>query len=106
MVDRASAQTGLVGDQPGNRLPRIPVVPFGIALSAFLALSYLLCVLFLVLFPGAPVSHSFLGLFQPWLAPLLGYDLLMGLIEAIVLGWYVALVFGPLYNFVVSRCER
>jgi len=81
-------------------------LPFGISLSAFLALSYVLCVLFLILFPGMPVSHSFLGLFQPWFMPLVGYDLLIGLIEAIVLGWYVALVFGPIFNFVVSRCER
>ena len=89
-----------------RRLPRIPVWAFGISLSVFLALTYALCALFLLLFPAFPVSHSFLGLFLPWFKPLGWFDLLNGLIEALVDGWYVALVFGMLYNFVVARFER
>ena len=90
----------------GRSLPRIPVVALGIALSVFLALTYVLCAMFLLLFPDVPVSHSFLGLFVPWFKPLNWYDLLNGLIESLVDGWYVALVFGTLHNFVVARFER
>ena len=53
-----------------------------------------------------PVSHSFLGPFLPWFKPLDWYGALNGLIEAIVYGWYIALVFGMLYNFVVARFDR
>jgi len=49
------------------------------------------------------VGHSFLSLFVPWFKPLTCYDLLNGLIESIVDAWYVALVFGTLFNFVASR---
>lgn len=90
----------------GRGLPRIPVWALGISLSVFLALTYAVCALFLMLFPAFPVSHSFLGLFLPWFKPLGWFELLNGLIEALVGGWYVALVFGMLYNFVVARFGR
>lgn len=90
----------------GRSLPRIPVWALGISLSVFLVLTYVLCALFLALFPDVPVSHSFLGLFLPWLEPVTWYSLVTGLIEALVDGWYVALVFGTLYNVVVARFER
>lgn len=106
MTDTATAGVAATGTQPRARLPRIPVLALGISLSIFLALTYLLCALFLALFPDVPVSHSFLALFVPWFKPLSWYDLLNGLIEAIVDGWYVAVVFGMLYNFVAARCER
>ena len=89
-----------------GHLPRIPVLAMGLSLSIFLAVTYVLCALFLVLFPDVPVSHSFLGLFQPAFKPQSVYDLVNGLIEAFVDGWYIALVFGTLYNFVVARFER
>lgn len=87
-------------------LPRVPVVVLGLSLSLFLGLTYLLCALFLLLFPDVPVSHSFLGLFVPWFKPLAWTDLLNGLIEVIVYGWYFAAVFGVLFNFIASRFER
>ena len=90
----------------GGRLPRIPVWAMGLALSIFLVVTYILCALFLILFPDVPVSHSFLGFFVPWFKPLSWYDLLNGLMEAFVEGWYIALVFGMLYNFFVARFER
>lgn len=103
MVDDVRTETRGAQSGHSSSLPRIPVAPLGISLSVFLALTYGLCALFLVLFPDLPISHSFLGLVLPWFKPLGGYDLLMGGIEVFVLGWYVALVFGPLYNFTASR---
>ena len=106
MADAAVTSTAGTGTQSHARLPRIPVLVLAISLSVFLALTYSLCALFLMLFPDVPVSHSFLGLFLPWFKPLGWSDLLNGLIEAIVSGWYIAAVFGLLYNFVASRFER
>ena len=102
MVDPAGTGAAV----SAGHLPRIPVWALGISLSVFLALTFILCALFLVLFPGMLVSHSFLGPFLPWFKPLDWYGALNGLIEAIVYGWYIALVFGTLYNFVVARFDR
>jgi hypothetical protein len=82
---------------------RIPLIPLGISLSAFLAISYLLCIL-LGMFGGWDW-----GLHQPWLQFLPGFTWLtwpsffLGLAESIAYGWYVALLFGGLYNAALVR---
>ena len=82
---------------------RIPLIPLGIGLSAFLAISYLLCIL-LGVFGGWDW-----GLHQPWLQFLPGFTWLtwpsffLGLAESIAYGWYAALLFGGLYNVAVVR---
>jgi hypothetical protein len=93
--------------RPGTPLPtanalRIPVVAFGMSLGIFLALTFVLCVLFDLWLPEKAMN--------PVWAPLLpGFtwidwpSFFLGLIEAFAYGWYVALVFGPLYNFFAAR---
>ena len=93
----ADASTGIRGPS------RIPLVPLGISMSAFFAISYLGCIL-LGIFGGWDW-----GLHQPWLQFLPGFTWLtwpsffLGLIESIAYGWYVALLFGGLYNFALAR---
>ena len=106
MAYNATVDVPAGSNQSRVHLPRVPVLALGVSLSIFLALTYVLCALFLALFPDAPVSHSFIGLFVPWFKPLGWYDLLNGLIEAVIDGWYIAVVFGILYNFVAARFER
>jgi hypothetical protein len=84
---------------------RISVVALGASLSAFLMISYVLCVLLgLVLWDW--------GLHQPWLQFLPGFtwltwpSFLLGLAETFTYGWYIALVFGPLYNFFAARWQK
>lgn len=92
-----SSKTGVA---PGSR---IPLVPLGIALSGFLAVSYLLCILL------GLVGGWDWGLHQPWLQFLPGFTWLtwssffLGLVESIAYGWYAALVIGGLYNVAVAR---
>jgi hypothetical protein len=69
--------------------PLIPVVTFGFSLSLFLTISYVLCVVGYLLLPGLLINHSALAIFLP------GFEL--G--ESFAWGWYVALVFAPLFNF-------
>jgi hypothetical protein len=77
--------------------PRIPVLAFGMSLGVFLAVTYALCVGFDLLFPGQ-------AMYQTWLRLLPGFtwltwpSFLLGLVESFAYGWYVALVFGPLFN--------
>ena len=83
----------------------LPIIAFGISLSLFLAISYALCILFYVLFPGTAEQHVLLSLFLPWLKVLTWPGFLLGLAASVAGGWYVALVFGPLYNFFAARSK-
>ncbi len=90
---------------PVRTILRIPVAVLGTSLGLFLAITYLLCVLFDLLFPG-------MAMYETWLRLLPGFtwlswpSFLLGLVESFAYGWYVALVFGPLFNYFAARAER
>ena len=96
--DRTNSGTPI----PTTRLPRLPVIALGMSLSVFFALTYLICVLFDLWFPEA-------AMYPIWAKLLPGFTWLtwpsffLGLVESFAYGWYVALIFGPLFNFFVSR---
>lgn len=95
---------------PGAIPKTIPVAVLGTSLSLFLAISFVLCVLGYLLEKTfgwqLQIAHSALALVLP------GFQLdswprfLLGLAESLAWGWYIALVFGPLYNFFVTRHRR
>ncbi|CAN0218481.1 MAG: hypothetical protein CMN28_00855 [Salinisphaeraceae bacterium] len=72
--------------------------PLGHSLSLLLLISYLLCVGFGLIAPES------MQMYKAW-APLLpGFEwlsfsgFLIGLVEAYLYGWYIAIVFVPLYR--------
>lgn len=82
---------------------RVSLVAFGHASSLFLAITFAVCVGFDLLFP----EHA---MYEAWRRLLPGFDWLswksffLGLVESYGYGWYVALVWVPLYNvFSTSR---
>ena len=81
----------------------IPVMALGMGLSVFLAITYILCVLGYLFFPSLPIEHSALATLLPGFTLLSWPSFFMGLLESFGWGWYVALVFGPLYNFFAAR---
>jgi len=81
----------------------IPILALGMSLGLFLAISYVLCVLGYLLFPGLPIAHSALSIFLPGFELLTWPSFFLGLIESFGYGWYVALLFVPLYNFFATR---
>ncbi len=83
--------------------PLIPVVAFGMSLGGFFVISYLLCILLYLLFPSWIEGHAMLALLLPGFKLLNWPNFLLGLVESFGYGWYVALVFGPLYNFFAAR---
>lgn len=91
---------------PSVHVPTIPVVALGLASSLFLAISFVLCVLGYLLFPSLPVPHAALSLVLPGFVLLTWRSFLLGLVESIGWGWYVSLIFGPLYNYFVSRVSH
>jgi len=86
----------------GGQTPRIPVYAFGMSLGLFFAVTFVLCVVFDLIFP-----HQ--AMYTTWLRLLPGFTWLtwpsffLGLVESFAYGWYVALVFGPLFNYFVKR---
>lgn len=88
----------------GNQtVSALRIVPVGQALSLLLLISYLLCVGFGLLAPDG------LRMYEAW-APLLpGFEwltwsgFLIGAIEAYLYGWYIAVVFVPLYRWFAAH---
>lgn len=74
------------------------IVPLGLTLSIFLAITFTLCIIWGRLTPETMHMHR---AWEAWLPgyswSLVGY--LIGLLWTIIYGWYAALVFAPLYNF-------
>lgn len=84
---------------------RISLLAVGHATSLFLAISFSLCVGFDLLFP----EHA---MFQAWQKLLPGFvwlswkSFFLGLIESYAYGWYFALIWVPLYNVCVAKCDK
>jgi hypothetical protein len=74
---------------------------WALSLGCFLAVLYVLSVLWIIVFP--PHGYEFLQLVLPmfkWLNPL---DLVLGLIESFLWGVVIALLFVPIHNFFHRR---
>lgn len=95
---RHAAGTPLAAAPP----PRIPVLAFGMSLGIFLAITFALCVGFDLLFPGQAMYETWLKLL-PGFTWLTWPSFILGLVESFAYGWYVALVFAPLFNFFAKR---
>ena len=86
-------------------VPRIPVIALGMSLGLFLAVTFILCVGFDLLFPDHAMYESWLRLL-PGVTWLSWSSFFLGLAESFGYGWYVALIFGPLYNFFAARINQ
>jgi len=84
---------------------RISLIAVGHATSLFLAISFILCVGFDLLFP----EHA---MFQAWQKLLPGFvwlswkSFFLGLIETYGYGWYFALIWVPIYNVCVVKFAK
>jgi len=77
----------------------------GHASSFFLAISFTLCVAFDLLFPDYAMYQSWQAL-VPGFVWLSWKSFFIGLIETWAYGWYFALIWVPIYNFVALKGER
>jgi hypothetical protein len=100
----AGPAQGQIAPQLNTRFA-MKIIPTGQALSLFLAITFVICIGWGLM---APMS---LHMHEAW-APLLpGFTFgtwpgfLIGLVEAYAYGWYVALIFVPLYRFFSLRTE-
>jgi hypothetical protein len=95
----------LPGNLESNTKP-LHIVTLGLSLSTFFILSYTICILGYLLLPGFPVQHESLAIFLPGFTLLSWPTFFLGLIESFIWGWYVAVVFGAIYNFFARWAAR
>ncbi len=77
---------------------RLCFKPVAASLSTFLATTYVLCVVYGLIFHEYAM-HKVWEILLPGFSWLTWTTFFVGLIETILYGIYVALVFVPLYNF-------
>jgi|TARA_R100001369_G_scaffold12629_1_gene26779 hypothetical protein len=92
----------VMGGNDGAGHAHLPIVSLGWALSLFLALTYVVCVVFDLIFPGYAMYEVWSGLLPGfvWLTPA---GFIIGLVESFLYGWYAALIFGGLFNAIAGR---
>src|SRR5262249_62110043 len=81
----------------------VPVVAFGLILSLFFVIFYVICIIGYLVFPGLPIKHEAPGIFLPGFSLLSWSTFFLGLVESFIWGWYIALIFGPLFHFFARR---
>lgn len=92
-----------IGQIEGKKVAsRLCINTVGWALSSFLAISFILCVIGYLAFPQLPITHSALSIFLPGFTLLDWRSFCLGLVESFAWGWYIAAGFGLLYNFFAS----
>jgi len=104
MQTMAGSPTGVRSGEGQARA--IPIVTLGLSLSLFFVISYVICIAGYLLAPGFPVQHAALSIFLPGFELLSWRSFCLGMAESFIRGWYIALVFGALYNFISRRIER
>jgi len=75
-------------------------------LAFWLAISFTLCVIGGLLFPGFPIPHQTLELLYPGFRWISVGSYLLGLTESLALGAYAALLLVPLHNFFARRAGQ
>ena len=106
MAEITQTQAGRVHDHQGVDTRTIPIITLGQALSTFFVVSYTICILGYLLFPGFPVQHESLAIFLPGFTLLSWHTFFLGLFESFIWGCYIAVVFGAIYNFFLRRAAR
>lgn len=81
---------------------KISIKVVGYATGFFLIIAYLSCIVFDLIFP----EHA---MYKVWAGLLPGFEwlnlksFLIGLVEVFLYGWFIAIVWVPLYNYFGSR---
>jgi len=87
---------------PTYSVARIPIMALGMSLGGFISLTFVLCVLFDLWFPTYAMNPVW-ALLLPGFTWISWSSFFIGLAETFAYGWYIALIFAPLYNFFATR---
>jgi hypothetical protein len=87
----------------GHTISALRIVPVGLTLSSFLLVTYIVCILFGLVVPEQFTMHEAWAPLLPgfeWLTPT---GFIAGAIGAFAYGWYIAVIFVPLWRFFNRR---
>ncbi|HEY4774660.1 MAG TPA: DUF5676 family membrane protein [Xanthobacteraceae bacterium] len=84
--------------------PRLAIVPLGLSLGSFFVITYVLCVLYGLIVSDVGM-HRLLAQLLPGFTWLTWPSFFIGLVWSFICGWYIALVFVPLFNFFAARTQ-
>ncbi len=74
----------------------------GHASSLLLSVTFLICVAFDLMFPDLAMNSAW-SMLLPGFEWLTWKGLLLGLTESYAYGWYIAVIWVPIYNFVEKK---
>ena len=74
----------------------------GLTMSLFLVISFLFCIALGLVSTRADLHNAWFALL-PGVTWLSWTSVLLGIVETVAYGWYIALVFVPLYNWAAAR---
>ena len=100
----AGYQTRSDSPKSAQTVQRLPVLALGMGLALFFVVTFVLCVLFDLWFPALAMNPVWSPLL-PGFTWISWSSFLLGLLETFAYGWYIALIFGPLYNFFAARFD-
>ena len=87
---------------PAGHTLRLSVVTVGQAVSLFLVISFLFCIALGLVSTRADLHNTWFALL-PGVTWLSWTSVLLGIVETAAYGWYIALVFVPIYNWAAAR---
>jgi ABC-type transporter Mla maintaining outer membrane lipid asymmetry permease subunit MlaE len=73
----------------------------GLSLSALFLVTHILCALLALLFPGGVMQQFWQGMFPGVGWSIVGF--LIGVVWSVVFGFYIAVIFVPVYNYLHRR---
>jgi hypothetical protein len=81
---------------------RLNLMALGWALSAALVVLFVVCLVVALVLPEWPASHAWIALYS--VAPVTSLRVWFdGILFSVVFGWVTALVFGSVYNQLLTR---
>jgi len=81
---------------------KIQIKVLGNSLGLFIAITFVLCVIFDLVFPEYAMNRVWSPLF-PGFVWLSWSSFLIGLVESFAYGWYISILFVPIYNYFQAR---
>lgn len=84
--------------QTSPHTARLSIFTVGMSLGALLAISFVICVIFDLLFPAYAMNSAW-AMFLPGFKWLSFSSFVIGFFETFLYGWYIAVVFVPIYNW-------
>ena len=85
-----------------TQVQRVPLVPLGLSVGTFFAISFFGCILLGLIVPDGAMHRPWLQFF-PGFEWLTARGVVLGLVWTQVYAWWAALAFGSRFNFFAAR---